>query len=331
MSLSKYPAALDDASNMPDRVPFVDLYEAAHINLVQDAIKAIEAEIGSSPSGNLATLKDRLSGVIDENGKLIPYFPGNVITVGPDHCHFTSIQSAIDSITDASASNPYILMIYPSTYTEDISLKSYISLFGHSKFNTIIEGKVTPTSHNVIANLSIRKDLPTDYLLDLSPSFDVTFYNVRIHNTSSNGGCVINTGSGSGHIFYYSDLISDNDEEASYYPYYTNKTTANFYHCTLQSSSTHCVHFGPNSYGQPNFFYCNFADGYQNMYWESGASPNPLILFSYFLSEGDEIFYAESSAYMRLASSVIANHPDYYLHNVTNSAMTPLIASTYEA
>ncbi|MCD6386650.1 IPT/TIG domain-containing protein [Candidatus Sumerlaeota bacterium] len=36
-----------------------------------------------------------------------------VVTVGKEGCDFTSIQSAIDSITDSSPTKPYVVMVYP--------------------------------------------------------------------------------------------------------------------------------------------------------------------------------------------------------------------------
>ncbi|MBU0847145.1 hypothetical protein KKH23_08135, partial [Patescibacteria group bacterium] len=39
---------------------------------------------------------------------------------------FTSIQAAIDSITDASESKPYIVLVGPGIYAEDIITKAYV-------------------------------------------------------------------------------------------------------------------------------------------------------------------------------------------------------------
>jgi len=43
---------------------------------------------------------------------------------------FISIQSAIDSITDASTTNTYTILVYPDIYDEKVTLKNYISLIG---------------------------------------------------------------------------------------------------------------------------------------------------------------------------------------------------------
>ena len=328
MSLTKYPSALDNASNMPDRVPFVDLYEAAHINLVQDAIKAIEAELGANPSGNLATLKDRLSGVIDENGKLIPYFPGTVLTVGADHCHFTSIQAAIDSITDASSLKRYTVLVYPGVYPEDVTMKEYVDIFGYNKLNTTLQGKLTPAIHTIIANITIKKALPDDYLVDISGNYDTYFYDVRIINEDE-GGAVKNTGSGMGVNFYYCHLETANEDDLAFYAYYSSKTTANFYHTTFQIGCASPVYFADGSYGQPRFENCKFLGGSSGIHWDANAGPTPTVIFSYF-ENWDYGFDAPSTKYV-IASNIITLSPyDSIFHNVVNNAQHPIIASIYE-
>ena len=56
--------------------------------------------------------------------------PAQVVTVAKSGSMFTSIQDAIDSITDASASKRYVIEIYPGTYTENVVLGEYMILEG---------------------------------------------------------------------------------------------------------------------------------------------------------------------------------------------------------
>ena len=61
------------------------------------------------------------------------------ISVGPTDADFTSIKSAVDSITDNSASKPYLISIKPGVYTEAaIVLKPYVYLDGSGSLITTI-------------------------------------------------------------------------------------------------------------------------------------------------------------------------------------------------
>ena len=71
--------------------------------------------------------------------------PGyQIVTVGQtdgdghNSAEYTSIQSAIDSITDASDSKQYMVQIAPGDYDENITLKSYVYLVGAGRTTTRI-------------------------------------------------------------------------------------------------------------------------------------------------------------------------------------------------
>jgi len=54
-----------------------------------------------------------------------------LVTVAKSGGDFTAIQAALDSITDATASNPYVVLVYPGVYSEQVTLtKSYVSIIG---------------------------------------------------------------------------------------------------------------------------------------------------------------------------------------------------------
>ena len=62
----------------------------------------------------------------------------NVIVVAQSGGDFTSIQSALDSITDASASNPYLVWVAPGVYAETVTMKAYVDIEGAGELVTKI-------------------------------------------------------------------------------------------------------------------------------------------------------------------------------------------------
>jgi len=66
----------------------------------------------------------------------------NAVVVAKSGGDFTSIQAAIDSITDAHDSNPYLVWVAPGTYEEQVKLKPGINLVGAGKSLTFIESTI---------------------------------------------------------------------------------------------------------------------------------------------------------------------------------------------
>ena len=124
--ISPYPTTLIQYTNLPDKVAYVDLISAQIFNQNRAAIRDLTRELGIELKGNCYDLHDRLSRVIDPDGRLV--LPETVVSVGKQNADFTTIQAAVDSITDASASKTYILHIYPGIYEENVILKPNILL-----------------------------------------------------------------------------------------------------------------------------------------------------------------------------------------------------------
>jgi hypothetical protein len=64
-----------------------------------------------------------------------------LITVGTSNCDFTSVVDALNSITDASPHNPYVINVMPGKYTESqIVMKEFVSIIGTGTFyNTSLQ------------------------------------------------------------------------------------------------------------------------------------------------------------------------------------------------
>jgi hypothetical protein len=57
---------------------------------------------------------------------LFPQDPAQVVTVAKSGAMFSTIQGAIDSITDASASKQYVVEVAPGVYAENVTSKDYV-------------------------------------------------------------------------------------------------------------------------------------------------------------------------------------------------------------
>ncbi len=111
------------------------------------------------------------SGTISAQGGFKGLGKGELITVAKSGGDFSSIQAAIDSITDAGASKPYGILLMPGVYSETVTMnKSYVSLVGVDRDSCIIERDFVRTgamgmgdgtvnvqaSHANLVNLTIK-------------------------------------------------------------------------------------------------------------------------------------------------------------------------------
>jgi hypothetical protein len=67
----------------------------------------------------------------------------NVVVVAKSGGDYTSVQAAIDSITDAVADNAYLVWVAPGLYEEQVTMKPYIHLQGAGQEATIISSTVS--------------------------------------------------------------------------------------------------------------------------------------------------------------------------------------------
>jgi len=83
---------------------------------------------------------------------------GHVVHVGVSGGDFTSIQAALDSITDASLANLYLILVGPGTYHESITLKNFVMVRGYGRDFTILSaqgaGAVTAVQGAPVSELS---------------------------------------------------------------------------------------------------------------------------------------------------------------------------------
>ena len=72
----------------------------------------------------------------------------NVITVAKGGGKFTNPVAAVNSITDASASNPYLVVIGPGVYTltQTLVMKEYVDIVGSGENVTKLQGAISTSS-----------------------------------------------------------------------------------------------------------------------------------------------------------------------------------------
>ena len=162
----------------------------------------------------------------------------NLVTVGLSgtNCDYSSIKSAVNSITDASATNPYVVIVGPGVFYEDtITMKSYVDVVGESATNTIIQANnpnlslIVGADQSMVNNVQIQGCTGTSvaaviYSSSTTPQLNAIFYveNVRF---GANYTHVKNIGTGGGN-----SIIQCSNVKYGGYPF-----TLGFY-CTNDGS-----------------------------------------------------------------------------------------------
>jgi len=97
-------------------------------------------------------------GPIGETGPVGPAAPliSNIVTVAKANGMFTDPVAAVNSITDASVTNPYLLKIYPGVYTitQTLAMKPYVDITGSGENVTKITGTISSGAPSTSAIIS---------------------------------------------------------------------------------------------------------------------------------------------------------------------------------
>ena len=128
----------------------------------------------------------------------------NVISVAKQNGDFEDPLAAIASISDATALNPYLVVIAPGNYSLSASLiiPNYVDVVGAGRWNTILSGSISSidlnsnaalvvANHNVsVSHLSVKNSGASgDYSVGLysnanKPRFDSLFVSTSGGSTS---------------------------------------------------------------------------------------------------------------------------------------------------
>lgn len=93
---------------------------------------------------------DNLQDATDELNAMIDYINdglAQIVTVAKTGGQYSTIQSAIDSISDATSIKRYGILIYPGDYSENVVLGDYISVFGIGSRGLV---KITASTGSVL-------------------------------------------------------------------------------------------------------------------------------------------------------------------------------------
>ena len=82
----------------------------------------------------------------------------NVVIVAKSGGDYTSVQAAIDSITDAAADNPYLVWVAPGVYEEQVTMKPYVHLQGAGQEATVITSTASGEDFPPQATLLLASD-----------------------------------------------------------------------------------------------------------------------------------------------------------------------------
>lgn len=139
-----------------------------------------------------------LHGVTDFSYTGVKRMYGKVITVNAaGGAEYTTIQAAINSITDASAASPACVYIYPGDYTEIVTCKDYVHLVGADRATCRLLGfpvhrgpvLVINGVHSNVSNLTVKFNAVgwNFKLVKISNSAVSILTNVYINHSGSAG------------------------------------------------------------------------------------------------------------------------------------------------
>lgn len=214
-----YPATINSIGVREDG-PSNIIY-ASHLNQIRTALLDLVSEFGSNLKRSKATLSARLDVSLDANGYPVP--PTNVKFVGKSGCAYSTVQSAIDAISDASVTNKYIVFVYPGRYNEKIICKEYVSIVGLGLMPVEIyydlddgEKLITLESYVTLQNLFLRANnshaATSAYALYNSGKLSVVLQNIVQSFSTMTGDLVGIYIGGDGTVYAYNSRFRGWDE-----------------------------------------------------------------------------------------------------------------------
>jgi hypothetical protein len=168
--MSSFPASLDNFTSLVDTV---DDMEAVNVNELQDAIEAIETELGTDPAGTATDVKTRLARLMDGPGNLslkaatTLTISGGIITATQNYHRVDTQSSAatddLDTIT-AAAAEGFVLRLRANNTARTVVIK-------HGTGNISCPGgqDITLDTNGVIVDLVYDDDIDLWIVVGATP------------------------------------------------------------------------------------------------------------------------------------------------------------------
>lgn len=132
----------------------------------------------------------------------------NVITVAKANGNFTDPVAAVSSITDASATNPYLVVIGPGVYTitQTLQMKEYVGIVGSGENVTKLTGAISTGSSSSSAIISGASNSSLSSLTLENTgggAYSIALYNGTVSPTISNVTALVSGGSSNYGVYNY--------------------------------------------------------------------------------------------------------------------------------
>jgi len=146
----------------------------------------------------------------------VPSFIDNLVTVGQpgSNVNYNSIKTAVDSITNATATNTYTVRVSPGVYIESqMVVPSYVAVKGDSSISTVVSASNPSSSIFVMSDQSMVIDMQiqgstapsASAIIYSSPTtpqtnaiayvenvrFGTNYTNAKVVGTGSSGNCIL--------------------------------------------------------------------------------------------------------------------------------------------
>jgi len=138
----------------------------------------------------------------------------NIITVAKANGHFTDPVAAVNSITDASATNPYLVVIGPGVYTitQTLQMKEYVDIVGSGENVTRLTGGISSGTQSATSAI-------------ISGANNATLSSLTVENTGGGSNSIgFFNGSASPMVCSVTVKASGGDRNYGVHNYYSSPT-----------------------------------------------------------------------------------------------------------